>query len=252
MRLLRFSPGKDNAKLKELAKHFGGKVYTFSLISGHTCPFAKDCLSKAIKVNDKFVIEDGPYTKFRCFSASQEVLYKGVREQRQYNTDLLKEQNSMTDMANLIVASLPKDAKVVRIHVGGDFFNRDYFRAWVATAMLKPDIIFYAYTKSLKFWVLEIMNIPRNFILTASYGGYADELIAKHNLRYAKVVYSEDEANKLGLEIDHDDIFAAKPEKRNVSFALLLHGVQPKNTEAASALKALKGVGSYSHKKTKV
>lgn len=251
MNLLKFAPGKDNAKLMNLAAQMGGrKVYTFSLLSGYTCPFAKECLVKATLGDDnKYHLEYGKDNVFGCFSASQEVLYPTTFKQRQHNTDLLKSVGKWYDMVRLINDSLPKDASIIRIHVGGDFFNKDYFNAWKEVARLNPNIHFYAYTKSLKFWIISREQIPANFILTASYGGYADDLIAKHNLRYAKVVFSEKEAEDLGLEIDHDDSFAAKIEKKDISFALLLHGVQPKGTPAAAALKALKGKGSYSHKK---
>ena len=74
-------------------------------------------------------------------------------------------------------------------------------------------------------------------------------MIAEHNLRSAKVVFSEAEAEKLGLDIDHDDSHAARPSLKDQDFALLLHGTQPKGTDAAEALKALKGKGSYSRNK---
>ena len=87
--------------------------------------------------------------------------------------------------------------------------------------------------------------------MTASYGGREDELIDSQNLRSTKVIFSEEEADSLGLEIDHDDSHAADPAKKNDDFALLIHGTQPKGSEAAVALKELKGKGSYSRKKRK-
>jgi hypothetical protein len=39
---------------------------------------------------------------------------------------------------------------------------------------------------------------------TASRGGRDDHLIEEHSLRSARVVYSEAEADALGLEIDHE------------------------------------------------
>ena len=246
LQLLRFSPGKGNAKLEKL----GGIVYTFSLPSGHSCPFAQDCLSKAVVTNGKVAIQDGPKTQFRCFSATQEVVYTGVRDQRQHNFDLLKAAKTTAKMVELIEKSLPKQATVIRIHVGGDMFNQNYFNAWRDVAKLHPSVVFYAYTKSLPYWVNQIHDIPKNFKLNASKGGRHDELIAKHNLKYAEVVYSEPEALVKGLEIDHDDAHAFLQDK---SFALLLHGVQPKGSIAAKALKELKGIGSYSKpKKVKV
>ena len=114
--------------------------------------------------------------------------------------------------------------------------------------MANSDILFYAYTKSLKYWDALRNEIPENMVLTASYGGRDDWMIDHCDFRYAQVVYSEAEARDLGLCIDSDDSMAANPTWRDTNFALLLHGTQPKGSEAAVALKALKGKGSYSRK----
>ena len=65
-------------------------------------------------------------------------------------------------------------------------------------------------------------------------------MIDRNNLRESVVVFSEQEAYNKGLEIDHDDSHAAVPEWRNNSFALLVHGIQPKGSKAAEALRILK------------
>ncbi len=241
--------GRGNAKLDKLEKKFGRKVFTFSLLSGHTCPYAKDCYSKAVKGdNGKTKIVDGPHTKFRCFSASQEALFPAVYTSRAENGEIVKVAACDVGKASQMISdSLPKGAGIVRIHVGGDFQTKSYFVAWLNAAANNPNVLFYAYTKSLPFWVWAKSEgiIPDNFILTASYGGYRDELIEQHSLRYAKVVFSRSEARNLGLPIDSDDSHAADPKKANESFALLLHGVQPKGSDASDALKKLKGDGSY-------
>lgn len=234
--LLKFSKG--NAKLD-------GSIYTFSLPSGFSCPHALDCLSKANKDTGK--ITDGKKTSFRCFSASQEALYPSVRAQRWHNFDALKGL-TVSQMYGLISLSLPSKAKKIRIHVGGDFFSQVYFDAWLAIAQDNPSVTFYAYTKSLPYWVARLDEIPSNLILTASRGGRKDELIEKHGLREARVVFSVEEAESLGLDIDHDDSHAYQT---GPSFALLIHGTQPKGSEAGKAKNALKGLGSYS-KKAKV
>ena len=150
-------------------------------------------------------------------------------------------------MADLICESLPKE-NIVRVHVGGDFFSLAYFDAWLETARRNPTKLFYAYTKSLNFWVARLDAIPSNFKLNASRGGRNDELIDAHGLKSAEVVFSESEAEAKGLEIDHDDSHAFTQEK---SFALLLHGQQASGSNASVALKELKkqGKGSYSKKK---
>ena len=116
-------------------------------------------------------------------------------------------------------------------------------------AMMHTDRLFYAYTKSLSYWnkYKEYTDKVDNFVLTASYGGRNDNMIAENGLRSAKVIFSEDEAGD--MDIDHDDSHAARPSLKNQDFALLIHGTQPKGSTAAEALKALKGKGSYSRKK---
>ena len=257
--MLKFS--KANAKTQalandaELAQYLEGnkKIYSLDLLSGWSCPHAKDCLSKAVvQDNGKRKIKDGKDTQFRCFSASQEVQYTNVYNSRKHNFDLLRNLR-YNDMYELIDSSLPKNAGIVRIHVAGDFFSEEYMHAWYTVALNNPKILFYAYTKSLRFW-LAINEFPilHNFVLTASYGGRDDHMIDQFNLRSTKVVFSEAEAEELGLAIDHDDSHAAKPSLRDNSFALLIHGTQPAGSEASTALKKLKGKGSYSRKKLKV
>jgi hypothetical protein len=224
------------------------KVYSLDILSGWSCPFADECLSKVHLIDGKRVVKDGPNTKFRCFSASQEATYTNTYKARKHNFDLLRNAFSPFSLLN---ESMPKNLGVCRIHVAGDMFSQTYFDAWVQIAIRHPTRLFYAYTKSLKFWQTrrrKVRDIP-NFVLTASYGGRLDQMINRNRMRSAKVVFSEAEAEDKGLEIDHDDSHAADPSKRTQSFALLIHGIQPKGSEASTALKALKGKGSYARSK---
>lgn len=222
--MLKFSRG--NAKLDKLEEIIGGEVWTFSLLAGWSCPFAEQCLSRAIEVDGKRRILDGQKTKFRCFSASQEVLYTPVYNARKHNFDLIKACKSEKAIVELIQLSLPKRAKAIRVHVSGDFFSVRYFRAWMKIAELYPNITFYGYTKATPYLVKYRDDMPANFRFVASYGGKRDDLIAEHNLRYAKVIDDETQAN--GLPIDHDDSYALL---WNENFALLKHGTQPKGVK---------------------
>jgi hypothetical protein len=253
--MLKFS--QANAKIEAL-KQVGElqpyladkrKVYSLDLLSGYSCPFAKECLSKAVSdENGKRKIKDGLNTQFRCFSASQEVQYTNVYNLRKHNYDLLRYSG---DKDLLLMDSMPKDAGIVRIHVAGDFFNTVYFQTWMGIARSYPTVLFYAYTKSLQWWVNNLNSIPDNLILTASRGGRLDDMIEEHNLRESVVVFSESEAEEKNLIIDHDDSHAARPSLKNNSFALLIHGSQPKGSEASKALQVLrknKVKHSYSRK----
>lgn len=229
--LLKF--GLGNAKL-------GKQIHTFTLPSGYTCPGASACMTRADRVDGH--ITDGPKQTFRCFAASMEARLTQLRAKGWHNLEMLKRCGGDCDnMADLIHASLPVNAKIVRVHVGGDFFSNTYFQAWIRVSRRNPDVRFYAYTKSLPFWIAN--EIPENFRLTASEGGKFDHLIAQHGLKTSKVVFSIEEAAALGLEIDHDDSHAYNAGD---SFALLIHGAQAKGSAAGVAVRALDGVGSYS------
>ena len=228
---------KGNAKLD-------GDTFIFSLPAGHTCLAANLCRSSADRATGK--ITDGPNTEFRCFATLPETLFKTVRQSRWNNFDLLKDAKTAIGMAHLIESSLllKKNVKRIRIHGSGDFFNQAYFDAWIMVAQQHPDWIFYGYSKMLPLWVKRLNVIPSNLKLVASRGGKFDNLIDMMGLRSAKVVFSEDEAKQLGLEIDHDDSLLWKGDK---DFALLIHGTMPAGSAAGKAVYQLRkqGKGGY-------
>lgn len=226
--------GKGNAKLNV-------EIATFSLPAGVTCPFAHLCktwVGEDNKLNQKLLNEEDAKRRYRCFAASMEVRYPAYAKVVNYNLNLLQQCKSKDEMVKLINESLPKDISKVRIHVGGDFYCEDYFNAWNEVAKLNPEMYFYAYTKSIPYWVKAINEISPNFILTASYGGLFDELIEQHDLKRVKIYFHPDQAKADGVEIDHDDSIALNPNVKR--FGLLLHGSQPKGSEASQAIKKMK------------
>jgi hypothetical protein len=237
--LLKF--GNPNAKLKKMIKKLGLTLKTFTLPAGHTCPGAKDCLSRADRETGK--IKDGPDTLFRCFAASAEAVYPSLRKMVWHNFELLRAaliqdkkagfENS-PHTAELIHSSLPKNFDIMRVHVGGDYFVTEYLQAWIEVAKRNPEKIFYSYSKSLHLF--RQFALPENLVLTASRGGKYDELIDLNGWKEALVVYSEEEDEQKGLEIDHDDTHAAFGKE---NFALLIHGTQPKGSAASIALSAI-------------
>ena len=234
--------GDPNAKLKKMTKKVGLVLKTFTLPAGHTCPAAKDCFSRADRETGK--VTDGPDTVFRCFMASAEARSPSLRKLVWHNLELIKEAlkrdaqagfENMPHTSQLIQKSLPKKFDIMRVHVGGDYFNKEYLQAWIEVAKLNPDKVFYSYSKSLHLF--KQFALPENLVLTASRGGKHDDLIDLHGWKEALVVYSEEEAAERGLEIDHDDTHAAFGED---NFALLIHGTQPAGSMASQALQAIK------------
>ena len=219
---------------------------SLSLLSGHTCPYAGACMTK-VDLETHTIIDrhvkplnnhaEISLDEFRCFSATSEVAFRSVFNQRQHNTNLLQECNTMQEMLDLLDVSIRKAFDPFRIHVGGEFFNQMYFDAWMRYAYENPYRTFYAYTKSLPYWVSRKHCLPENFSLTASYGGRMDWLIEKFNLKYALLVSHPDEAEELGLEIDHDDSHAISNDGK--PFALLLHGTQKAGSIRSEQLKRM-------------
>ena len=251
MHTLKFSTG--NAKL--------GKRLIFSLPAGYTCPNAGHCKTFADRVTGKVL--DLPQSahatgeEYRCFAAMSEARSKQCRDARWYNWNAIKEtlygegvqdpQGALEDTISYgIWQHNGKKFKynLCRIHESGDFWSEIYFKAWLEVARQHPEIKFYAYTKQLSYWLNAKDDIPSNLFLTASVGGNLDPLLSKYRhvfKRIAHVVYTEQEASDLGLEIDHDDThcFGDKP------FALLVHGVQRKGSLASEAISKRKREGTW-------
>jgi hypothetical protein len=215
-----------NSKLRKLEKRLKKKVYSLDLVAGWSCPFAKLCKSKVVGTPNGLRIKDGKYTQFRCFSASEEVVYSHVFLRRLKNFQTIKGLcKTPNKLVRCIDSSIPLDAEVIRLHVSGDFFNKNYLKAIISVAVNNPDKEFYGYTKAIQY-LLELKSIfPKNLRLVASYGGTQDKLILPNKLISSTVINTVDEAKELGLKIDYDDFLAYDYKK---SFGLLIHGVQPK------------------------
>ena len=240
MELLRIT--FENAKLKG--------IWHFSLPSGYTCPGAKNCLTKADRVTGKITdlqTPDADGVTYRCYAAMDEARRPNVRGVRWDNFDLLKSKKSAAEKTQLIVKSVKavglNRGGTLRVHIGGDYYSQSYFNAWMKAASYFPNIVFYSYTKSIKFlleYITAVGGLPKNFVFTCSHGGKYDNLIPQTLVKSAKVFFNMDEANALGLEIDHTDDLAISGSD---DFALVIHGSQPAGSAASKALSANKKKG---------
>jgi hypothetical protein len=197
----------------------------------------------------------------------EDLLVKTIASNEQYITSIGKKvhKKSLTTGGKVHSARA-----IIRVHVSGDFYSQEYFNAWMKAAAYFPDITFYAYTKSIPYWVkAEAAGIiPPNFKLNASYGGSKDDLIKEHEFTFARVCFSREEADNYPYtSADHSTLMEDKNGKpvqqywkdsegirhkidglpiceeddspaydQDGPFALLLHGVQPKGSEAAEAI----------------
>lgn len=192
---------------------FDPKAWSWSLPAGVSCPGAEKCLARADRETGK--ITHGPRQEFVCYAAVTE-RYPSVRKRYWANFDAVR--GKTAEQVAEVLECLPKKAKRVRIHTDGDFFSLAYFDGWLEFIRSRPGVQFWAFTKSVPFWVARLGEIPENLELQASYGGKYDHLIEEYGLKSARVVYSRAEAEARGLQIDDGDRLAAFP---GPSFALL-------------------------------
>ena len=104
-------------------------------------------------------------------------------------------------------------ARSVRIHDAGDFFDDQYLRDWLEVAAATPDVVFYAYTKSVTMYrAAEALGlVPANFVVIFSMGGRQDELVDRMRERTAMTTSSPLEALEAAgcTDQEESDLMAA-------------------------------------------
>lgn len=161
-------------KFSKNTKYYDDIVYEWNLPSGHTCPSAIECL---VKVDRKFGKFTNKSKSFKCYAAAER--FPNTRELRWSNFE---------SATKGILPEITLKMNAIRIHASGDFFNQEYFDLWLETCKKHPNVEFWAYTKSLNFWINRIDEIPSNLTLTASRGGKFDDYIEEYNLKNVRVV----------------------------------------------------------------
>ncbi|MEB3320399.1 MAG: hypothetical protein VKI63_05620 [Cyanobium sp.] len=231
--LVRFTHG--NSKLPN-------STMVLSFPAGHTCPGAKDCLTRVARHGGP--AWTAPDLQFACYAASQERYRATVRNLRWRNFDLLAPLNYGAIWRHLATAAFQQQrsyTRRIRFFESGDAWSRDMAHAVVLFAETVRPMVVYLYTKALPFWIG--LSIPDNLRITASWGGRHDELIPGHFPRSARVVQDVSTARSLGLPLDFDDSFAYA--EKPVHFAHLVHGWQPAGSPAAKAINTRRSAGEF-------
>ena len=247
--LLKYQSMRDNAKLRETLLEFARvtgivkpRGVAFSLPSGYSCgKVAKECLTYSHPITGK--LSHGKDSIYNCFSSVSEAYSGHARRARWHNWNMLQNLWSYAgtdyvDIGNMLIESMPQNTDLCRVHVGGEFpgteFGREYMRAWFYVAR-ETGVHCYAYTKNVKTYLEVRDEQPSNFNMTMSRGGLYDHLIDRYQLKHANVIFHPNQAN--GMPIDHNDMNAVFGDH---SFNLLLHGMQPAQSDASKAIQRLK------------
>lgn len=125
-----------------------GRIHSFDIPPVSTCPGATNTC------------------KEKCYAINITNAYKGAGLKYVRNFDFSKKDY----FSSYMVDNIPPG--IFRIHCSRDFYSKEYVRNWILIAKLRPDVIFYAYTRSWKVrsianTLLEFASLP-NVILNLS------------------------------------------------------------------------------------
>jgi hypothetical protein len=153
-----------------------------------------------------------------CYAKNGTYKFKNVLKAHTDKLELvLKDLEGFKILMNAEISKTKYKNKYIRIHDAGDFFSKEYAKAWIEIAKQNQNVNFYSYTKEVSLFKQELSgSIPTNFILIYSFGGKQDNLIDKENDRHSDVFPNYDEMIALGYnDIEPDDKLAAiHPNKK--------------------------------------
>ncbi len=203
--------GKLLKTAKEWSRRFGRRAsfrgFNIPRLSSETgqrtCPYAGSCADICYAGQGR-----------RNFSAA-----KAARERNLTKINAMSSRELTEKLVEDIVRM--RALTHIRIHDSGDFFSRAYYRAWVRAAEALPDIIFYAYTKSIPF--IDWDSHPKNFRVVQSVSGRRDKDIDMSR-PHARIFATDADRKRAGYcDGNVSDIPAVLGQKK---IGLVYHGVK--------------------------
>jgi hypothetical protein len=189
----------QNAKMKKTSKENNAKIFNFSIPAYKTkdgkitCPFADSCVKYCYA-------QKGNYTRFPVVKELMEQKYK------------ISKTDNFIPLMNEEIRK--KKATHVRIHDSGDFYSIAYLKKWLTIANDNKEVIFYAYTKSIKFFI-NGLKLPKNLKIIFSEGSKTDNLINTAKDRHARIFKSKELLNASGyIDASNNDLKAITDNKK--------------------------------------
>jgi len=201
----------------------GVLTFNFSLPAISTCPGAGKCADKG---------------KGFCFAYLEQLRYPSALAYRERMYALAKSGNLVTTISaelDKLVAKAKGQRVAIRIHASGDFYSAGYLLQWATIAQLYPDVLFYAYTKSIaiiKHLQKQGWSAPTNLILIYSLGGKLDRLIDVNRDRHSRIFATEGEALAAGYTLASEDDSQAWLGQNN-RVGLVMFGARAKKGNVA-------------------
>ncbi len=206
----------QNSKMKKSSKN-GIDVYNFGIPAFQsktglrTCPNAGSCAS-------------GCYAKSGTYNFNNVIKAYEDRLQLTQDKDFIEIMSAEINLKYL--KSKTKGNKcLIRIHDSGDFYSKDYARAWIRIIENNPNVEFYAYTKMVQLFEDYIAILPKNFKVIYSFGGKQDAQIDINKHYHSKVFDSVEALQAQGYtDATNDDLIAALGTDKKIG--LVYHGIK--------------------------
>ena len=196
----------QNSKLKKTSKKFGLRVFNFGIPAYKTadgkvtCPFADSCV------------------KF-CYARKGAYIWSNVKPAFEKRYKLTKQDDFIDIMVTEI---LKKKVDYVRVHDSGDFYSPSYLQKWLDIAKKLPNVMFYAYTNSIK--MVKDIELTDNWDIIFSDSGKQVDLIDKDNDRHTKIFHSHEALISAGYtDTSEFDLYATKWFNKTNKVGLIIH-----------------------------
>lgn len=177
-----------------------------------------------------------------CYARQGRYSTGPVKRVREHNLEWLQTHNTFEFVAAATqdIFNLHHSWVRIRIHDSGDFYNTNYFLAWLEIARQCRHLEFYGYTKMISLLNSHRHLLPDNLHLIQSVGGLEDALI---DTRYAHaVIFPSNYALALSGYVD-GTVTDSPAYTRAKNIGLVYHGVKHLTTHTAQLLsKKAKGV----------
>jgi hypothetical protein len=201
----------NNSKMKKANKlNDGANTFEFCLPDAKSkdgeliCVGADDCLNY-------------------CYINKGFYLIPAVQAKHEKNYDYSKQDNFI-NMIQKEIDSKRNKITHVRVHSGGDFYNKKYLFKWLEIAKSNEDIIFYCYTKSIPLFKknIKLIDSISNFKYCYSLGGKFDFMINKLKDNFSKVFQTKEQLINDGFVNASDNDFISFNEINN-KIGLIYH-----------------------------
>lgn len=195
----------QNSKIKKTSKHFGVKLFNFSIPAYKskdgmvTCPMADSCI------------------KF-CYAR------KGAYPLANKWSELKLEASLKDSFVQLMNQDIKdKKAEYVRIHDSGDYYSKEYLLKWFQIAVDNPLVRFYSYTNNITM-IKNLKSIPINFDFIFSDSGKQSKFINQNVDRHTKIFRSLEDLKKANYkDCSNYDLYATRWFNNTKNVGLVIH-----------------------------